>query len=61
MIGEIGRYAKETNVESSFTAGQLAADAYQATLPGRLREAGYQACIYSLARALEAHLSKGGR
>lgn len=54
MIAEIDRYAKRVKAEPSFTAGQLAADAYQATLPARLRTAGYQGCIYSLAKQLES-------
>lgn len=56
MIGEIGRYAKRMRSEPSFTAGQLAADAYQATLPGRLRKTGYQACVYALAQDLARQL-----
>lgn len=58
MIGEIDRYAKNVETEASFTAGQLAADAYQATLPMRLQKAGYQACIYSLAKQLEDRLTR---
>jgi hypothetical protein len=60
MIAEINRYAKHVKAESSFTAGQLAADAYQATLPKRLRKVGYQGCIYSLAKQLEKGLYAGG-
>ena len=57
MIAEIDRYAKHVKTEPSFTAGQLAADAYQATLPKRLQTAGYQGCIYSLAKQLESELA----
>ena len=60
MIGEVGRYEKSMRSEASFTAGQLAADAYQATLPARLRKAGYQACVYTLAQGLARELYKGG-
>lgn len=56
MIGETARYQKEVKTETSFTAGQLAAGAYQATLPVRLQKAGYQGCIYALARDLEKEL-----
>jgi hypothetical protein len=56
MIAEVGRYAKNIETEASFTAGQLAADAYQATLPRRLQKSGYQACIHSLAKQLEDRL-----
>jgi hypothetical protein len=56
MIAETGRYQKNIETEASFTSGQLAAGAYQATLPPRLQKAGYQGCIYSLARALEKEL-----
>jgi hypothetical protein len=56
MIGETARYQKNIATEASFTSGQLAAGAYQATLPARLQKAGYQGCIYSLARKLESEL-----
>lgn len=56
MIGETARYEKNIETEASFTSGQLAAGAYQATLPARLQKAGYQGCIYSLARDLEHRL-----
>jgi hypothetical protein len=60
MIAEIDRYAKHVKTEPSFTAGQLAAGAYQATLARRLQTAGYQGCIYSLAKQLESQLYTGG-
>jgi hypothetical protein len=60
MIGEIDRFAKHLETEASFTAGQLAGDAYQATLPERLQTAGYQGCVYSLAKRLESRLYKPG-
>lgn len=56
MIAETGRFQKNIETEASFTSGQLAAGAYQATLPPRLQKAGYQGCIYSLARGLEHRL-----
>jgi hypothetical protein len=60
MIEEIDRFAKHAKTEASFTAGQLAADAYQATLPRHLQMAGYQGCIYSLAKQLEQQLYPAG-
>lgn len=60
MIGEVERYARRAKSEASFTAGQLAADAYGATLPGRLQRIGYQACIYALAKQLAGHIHPAG-
>jgi hypothetical protein len=56
MISETAHYQKNIETEVSFTSGQLAAGAYQATLPARLHRAGYHGCIYSLARELESRL-----
>jgi hypothetical protein len=57
MIAEIDRYAKNVARDSSFTAGQLAAGAYQATLPPRIASFGYAGCAYALARQLEKQLA----
>jgi hypothetical protein len=42
--------------EVSFTAGQLAADAYKATLRPSLAYSGFQGCIYAMATELERKL-----
>jgi len=57
MIADIDKYAKNVSKDSSFVAGQLAADAYQATLPQKTGQYGYQGCIYVLARQLEQQLA----
>jgi hypothetical protein len=59
MIAEISKYAKNVSKDPSFTAGQLAADAYQATLPPRVATFGYAGCAYALARRLEKQLAPG--
>lgn len=59
-IAEVGKYAKHASTDPSFAAGQLAAGAYQATLPSRIAPFGYQGCVYSLARELEKALAPGG-
>jgi hypothetical protein len=53
MISEIGRYAKHAAEDPNFVAGQLAAGAYQATLPASVATFGYAGCAYALARQLE--------
>jgi hypothetical protein len=58
MIGEIGRYEKLSRTEPGFTAGQLAAGTYEATLPEAIAIYGYQGCVYSLARGLKHGLAK---
>jgi hypothetical protein len=58
MIGEIGRYEKRSHTEPGFTAGQLAAGAYQATLPEAVAIYGYQGCVYSLASGLKRELAQ---
>lgn len=58
MISEIERYAKNVARDPSFVAGQLAAGAYQATLPPRLATFGYAGCAYALARELERRLAR---
>jgi hypothetical protein len=56
-IAEIGRWAKR-KTDEGFTAGQLAADVYQATLPVAVNRFGYQGCIYSLALRLKHELAR---
>jgi hypothetical protein len=53
MIAEIDRYAEHASEDPSFVAGQLAGDAYQATLSPRVASFGYAGCVYVLARQLE--------
>ncbi len=57
MIGEIEKYARNAPRDTSFVAGQLAADAYQATLPPRIATFGYGGCVFALARQLERQLA----
>ena len=61
MIGEIGRYEKRSRSEPGFTAGQLAAGTYKATLPEAVAIYGYQGCVYSLARSLKHELAQEGK
>ncbi len=58
MIARIGVYEKHSSKEYSFTAGQLGADAYQATLPKAVGEYGYEGCVFSLSRRLEGELGR---
>lgn len=55
-IAEIEHYEKNS-FDPSFVAGQLAAGAYEATLPEAIARYGYQGCIYSLALRLKRELS----
>jgi hypothetical protein len=57
MIAELPKYAKQSAKSSAFVAGQLAADVYEATLPEAAAPAGYQGCVYSLARRLKHELA----
>jgi hypothetical protein len=57
MIADIGKYAKNASKDASFASGQLAADAYQATLPAKTASYGYQGCVYVMARQLEKQLA----
>jgi hypothetical protein len=61
MINEIGRYEKRSRTEPSFTAGQLAAGTYEATLPEAVAIYGYQGCVYSLAKGLKHELAQERR
>jgi hypothetical protein len=58
MIAEIGHWEKLSKRDEGFTAGQLAADVYQATLPEAVNRLGYQGCVYSLAQRLEHELAR---
>jgi hypothetical protein len=58
MIDEIGRYEKLAYTETGFTAGQLAAGTYEATLPEALAVYGYQGCVYALAQGLKRELAQ---
>lgn len=60
MIAETAKYEKNSGKEESFTAGQLAADAYEATLAPAVGQFGYQGCVYALARRLEGELAPRG-
>lgn len=57
MIARIGTYAKHVSTDASFAAGQLAADAYQGTLPAAIGQYGYEGCVYALAHQLEHQLA----
>jgi hypothetical protein len=56
MIAKLGSFEAHAATDSAFTAGQLAADTYQASLPEAIAQFGYQGCVYSLARGLEREL-----
>lgn len=57
MIGRIGSFEAHYTTDANFTAGQLAADSYEATLPEGTATYGYQGCVYSLARGLERKIA----
>jgi hypothetical protein len=57
MIGRITSFENDDPKSASFTAGQLAADVYEASLSPASARYGYQGCIYSLARRLERALA----
>lgn len=59
MIARIGTYESNAPKDASFTAGQLGADTYQATLPAAVGQYGYEGCVYALARRLEGELGRG--
>lgn len=58
MVARISKYQSEAAHSPDFVAGQLAAGVYEATLPESVRIAGYQGCVYELARQLEKELKK---
>jgi hypothetical protein len=57
MIDRVASFEAHSSTDSSFTAGQLAADVYEATLPPKLGQYGYEGCIYALAQGLEHRLA----
>jgi hypothetical protein len=57
MIGQLAKFEAREKSDQSFVAGQLAADVYAATLGEEEAQAGYQGCIYALARGLEQRLA----
>ena len=59
MIAELDHFERQAADSPDFVAGQLAAGVYEATLPEKLRIAGYQGCVYELARQLEKEIAKG--
>ncbi len=59
MIARIDSFERNSDTDASFTAGQLAADTYGATLPEATAQYGYQGCVYALARGLERKLAPG--
>ena len=52
-IEEVDEYEARVTTEVSFTAGQLAAGAYERTLPDEVASSGYQGCVYALSKWLE--------
>jgi hypothetical protein len=58
MIAQLDGYEAHSATSPDFVAGQLAAGVYEATLPESVRIAGYQGCVYELARQLEKELQK---
>ena len=56
MIGRIASFESSDSKDASFTAGQLAADVYGATLSAASSQYGYEGCIYLLAGRLEREL-----
>jgi hypothetical protein len=60
MIGRLAGFENHSPTDVSFTAGQLAADVYEATLPAGVGQYGYEGCVYSLAQGLERRLAPRG-
>ena len=57
MIDRIASFENHSPTDASFTAGQLAADVYEATLPAGIGQYGYEGCVYALSRGLEQRLA----
>jgi hypothetical protein len=57
MIAKLPSFERNASKDAAFTAGQLAADTYQATLPEAIAQFGYQGCVHSLALRLERELA----
>lgn len=60
MIDRIASFENNSPTDASFTAGQLAADVYEATLSAAVGQYGYEGCVYSLAQGLERKLAPKG-
>jgi hypothetical protein len=60
MIARVGSFEANAASDASFVAGQLAADTYAASLAAADSQAGYQGCVYALARGLERRLAPKG-
>jgi hypothetical protein len=58
MVRQIAHFEKAVHDAPSFPAGQLAADVYQATLPDKKAQYGYQGCVHALAAVLKRELEK---
>jgi hypothetical protein len=58
MIAELDKFEKQSRHSVNFAAGQLAAGVYEATLPEKLRNAGYRGCVYELALQLRREIAK---
>ena len=50
LIERIADFEAQAGGGQSFSAGQLAADVYAATLPDDVARAGFQGCVYALAQ-----------
>ena len=59
LVAKLGRYEARKTDDPSFIAGQLAADVYQATLPERVGQFGFQGCVHALAKRVERELAPG--
>jgi hypothetical protein len=57
MINRIASFENHSPTDASFTAGQLGADVYQATLPAAIGQYGYEGCVHALAEGLERRLA----
>jgi hypothetical protein len=58
MVRQIRAFEKATHAAPSFPAGQLAADVYQATLPAKMAQYGYQGCVHALATGFKREVEK---
>jgi hypothetical protein len=58
MVGDLERFEKQSRHSPNFAAGQLAGGVYEATLPEKLRNAGYRGCVYELATELRREIAR---
>ncbi len=56
LVAELPKYEEEASKDSSYVAGQLAAVVYEMTLPKDIAQAGFQGCVFVLARGLEREI-----